>query len=63
MTVTKQTIRVWEVRSERDVAGLIVEVGFDGADPAGLRELLAIRQSQFDDQLIFVRISDIFQVA
>ena len=38
LTVTQQAVRVREIRTEGDVPGLVVELGLDRTDLAGLRE-------------------------
>ena len=48
LTVTQQAVRVRKIRAEGDVPGLVVEFGLDRTDLAGLRELAAVRQHEFD---------------
>ena len=48
LTVTQQAVRVRKIRPEGDVPGLIVELALDRTELAGLRELVAVRQHEFD---------------
>ena len=63
--MTQQAVRVRKIRAEGDVPGLVVELGLDRTDLAGLRELAAVRQHEFDFLilLILTRAGHVFEVA
>ena len=58
LTVTQQAVRVRKIRPEGDVPGLVVELALDRtvavADLAGLRELVVVRQLEFDSVLLLI---------
>ena len=54
LTVTQQAVRVRKIRAEGDVPGLVVEFGLDRTDLAGLRELAAVRQHEFDFLILLI---------
>ena len=64
LTVTQQAVRVRKIRAEGDVPGLVVEFGLDRTDLAGLRELAAVRQHEFDflSSLILLPAGHVFEV-
>ena len=57
LTVTQQAIRVREIRAEFDVPILVVEVGLDRTDLAGLRERFAVRQHELNFVLLLTLLS------
>src|SRR5208337_4827287 len=48
LAMTEQAVRVRKIRAKGYVPGLVVELGLDRTDFAGLRELVAVRQLEFD---------------
>ncbi len=54
LPVPQQAVRIREVGPEGDVAGFVIEVGFDRSDLARLGKLLAIGQHELQLQLVFV---------
>ena len=54
LTVAQQAVRVREIRPEGDVPGLVVEIGLDRTDLAGLSKLVAVRQHELDFRIILI---------
>ena len=68
LTVTQQAVRVREIRPERDVPHRVVELALDRtaavAHLAGIRELILVRQHEFDSVLglMLLPVGHVFEV-
>jgi hypothetical protein len=65
LTVTEQAVRVRKIRAEGDSPGIVVEFGLDRDARAGVLELAAVGQLEFDSRslLILTHVGHVFEVA
>ena len=54
---------VGKVASERNVACLVIEVGFDRSDRSGVRKLVAVGQDKLDLDIVFIWGGFVLQIA